>query len=63
MDIGRTFDVPRAQRSNAPRSGYSTADSAPATRVIMIMIVTVHDEPRRSATCLQGGEAAQLSAR
>lgn len=61
MDIGRTFDVPRAQRSNAPRSGYSTADSAPATRVIMI--VTVHDEPHRSATCLQGGEAAQLSAR
>jgi len=32
------------------------ADSASATRVIMI--VTVHDEPRRSATCLSGGEAA-----
>jgi hypothetical protein len=29
----------------------------------VIMIVTVHDEPRRFATCLSGGEAAQLSAR
>src|SRR5580704_15465961 len=58
MSILRSIRSPR--RSKSPATWVTVPNSAPATRVTAMG--TVVGEPRRSATCLKHGEAAQLSA-